>query len=133
MSLFTLDKVREIAAATEALTGGAFKFGSYNDPGDGGRYIDGVEMKTWRGPFAAERAAAYYVHGAYDWASREQATGEPTLPPVIVAALAVLESITGSEDDAAATDEDRERAYAVTVAADEGARDGEYRWKANQR
>ena len=130
MPFFTPAAVRTVADAAADLTEGAFAFGNIINSGDGVRFTDGVHMLSWRGPFAAERAAAYYAYAAHDWASREQATGEPALPPVITKALAGLESITGAHDDTTATDEDRDRAARVKEAADDGAHDAEYRWKA---
>ncbi len=57
----TRDTVQRLADYASEVTGGRFRFGYVNNPGDGVRYVDGTEMHlTWSGSDAARKAAAYY-------------------------------------------------------------------------
>lgn len=57
----TVDTVQRLGNYASELTGGRFRFGDANNPGDGMRYVDGTSHTlAWTGRQAARSAAAYY-------------------------------------------------------------------------
>lgn len=111
---YTTDTVQAIAAAASEVTNNAFQFGYARGPeSDGLVYVDGIQQLVWRGKDSGRQAAAYYAHGAYDYAQRAQSTGEPAVPEII---MNTIHELTHASD-------------AVKEAADRGSSDGEAYWR----